>query len=370
MKLVILRNNLKGGLDMVSRAVGNNANLPIVSNVLIKTSENKVKISATNLEVGITASVSGKIIEDGSLTVPFDVLSSIVNNISSERINLEVKNNNLIITTDNYEASIQGIAESEFPIIPKLKNEKDYIEVSREEMADGLSKVILAAGFSDLRPEINGTLMVVESNVLRLVATDSFRLAEAKITRGFKNHLPEGVKVIVPLKSADILHKLSADKAGGDSVSVFFENNQIMFRSEGVEVISRVIDGKFPDYEAIIPKSLSSEVVVSREELQNALKLAGSFASRIKDVKLRGKEGKVVEVYSSDSALGENKYLIPGKISGSNFEVTFNLRYFMDGVKAESTEQIYLGINEDSRPAVIKSPSNQSYFYILMPVKA
>ncbi len=370
MKIVILRNNLKNGLDMVSRAVGVNSNLPIISNVLIKTSENKVKILATNLEVGITAVVSAKVIEDGGVTIPHAVLLSIVNNISSERINLEVKNNNLIIETDNYEASIQGIAESEFPIIPKLKDEKNYVEIGREELAESLSKVIIAAGFSDLRPEINGVLMVAESGAIKLVATDSFRLAEAKITRGFKNHLAEGVKAIIPLKTADILLKLAGDKMGGESVSVYLENNQLLVRSEGVEVISRLIDGKFPDYEAIIPKTLNTEATLSREELVNALKLASSFASRVKDVKLRVKEGKVIEVYSSDTALGENKYLIPAKINGSAFEATFNLRYLTEGVKAEESDQVFLGVNEDNRPAVLKTPNNQNYFYILMPVKA
>lgn len=370
MKIIILKNNLKIGLDNVSKAIGSNTNLPIISNVLVKTYENKVKIMATNLEIGITVTVSGKVVEDGSITVPYDVLSSIVNNISSERINLEVKNNNLFINTDNYEASIQGIGESEFPIIPKIKEEKDFIVINKDELGDALSKVIIAAGFSELRPEINGVLFIIESSGIKLVATDSFRLAEAKINGGaLKNHLAEGMKVIVPLKTADIILKIAGDKSTGDSLSMYFENNQILVRAEGVEVISRIIDGKFPDYEAIIPKSLSAEITVNREELVNALKLASSFTTRIKDVKLRAKDNKVLEIYSSDSALGENKYLIPGKLNGSNFQATFNLKYMLDGVKAEDADQIYLGINEDNRPAVIKTPNSVNYFYILMPVK-
>lgn len=367
MKLIVLKNNLKSGLEAVSRAIGSNSNLPIISNVLIKTVDNKVKIIATNLEIAVGATISGKVIEDGSLSVPHDVLLSIVNNLSSERINLEAKNNNLAITTDNYEALIQGIAENEYPIIPKIKDEKEYVEINGSELQEALNKVIIAAGSNELRPEINGVLMVVESSVVKLAATDSFRLAEAKIGEGhFKNHLSEGFRVIIPLKTAEILSKMQ--NSDGD-ISIYFENNQILVRTEGVEMISRLIEGKFPDYEAIVPKSIASEALISRDEFINALKLANSFALRVKDVKIRSKDKKVLEVFSSDTSLGENKYLIPGKISGEGFETTFNLKYLLDGVRAEESETIYLGVNEDNKPAFLKTPNNQNYFYILMPVK-
>lgn len=370
MKLIILKNNLKLGLDSVGRAVGSNANLPIISNVLIKTSENKVKIIATNLEIAVVSTVSGKVIEEGSVSVPYDVLINIVNNLTSERINLEVKNNNLVINTDNYEALVQGIAESEYPIIPKIKDEKQYIEIESADFQEALSKVIIAVGTNELRPEINGVLLVVESAVIKLAATDSFRLAEAKVGEGrFKNHLSEGFKIIIPLKTAEILSKFQKE-GKGSKLSIYFESNQILVRSEGIEIISRLIDGKFPDYEAIIPKAIENEAVISRSELINALKLANSFAYRVKDVKLKSEDKKILEIYSSDNSLGENKYLIPGKISGDGFQTTFNLKYLLDGVKAEDSESIYLGLNEDNRPAVIKTPNSTSYFYILMPVKA
>lgn len=370
MKLIILKNNLKKGLEFVSKAIGNNANLPIISNVLIKTAENKIKIIATNLEIAVVATITGKVIEDGSLSVPYDVLLNIVNNLSSERISLEVKNNNLAVNADNYDALIQGISESEYPIIPKIKDEKEFVEVNASVLGESLAKVSIAAGANELRPEINGVLMVIESSAIKLVATDSFRLAEAKLSEGqFKNHLSEGFKVIIPLKTAEILSKL-AKESDDKPISIYFENNQILARTEGVEMISRLIDGKFPDYEAIIPKSLGAEAVISREELTNALKLANSFAQRVKDVKLRSKDKKVLEVYSSDNSLGENKYLIPAKITGNTFETTFNLKYLLDGVRAEDNDQIFLGINEDNKPALIKTPNSNSYFYILMPVKA
>ena len=369
MKLIILKNNLKNALDLVGYAIGNNTNLPVISNVLIKTDGNKLKLVSTNLEVGISCGAAAKIIEDGSISVPYGVVSNIINNISNERINLETKNTNLIINTDNYEATIQGINESEFPIIPKIKSENKYIEINQEELRGSLKKIIIAVGVSELRPEINGILFTAESNIIKIAATDSFRLAEAKIGSGqFKNHLEEGVRVIIPLKTAEILLKIP--KGDSDDIVFYFDENQLVARSNSCEVVSRTIDGKFPDYEAILPKSLDNEITMEREELVNALKLASSFTSKIKDVKIKTKGGKTLEVYSSDNSLGENKYLIPAKTTGGDSEITFNLKYFLEGVKAEDSDQIVLGVNSDNKPTLIKTPNSSSYFYILMPVKA
>lgn len=370
MNLVILKNNLKNGLDIISRAVGSGAgSLPILSNVLIKTLDNKIFLSATNLEVGMISSVMGKVNESGSITVPYAVFSGIVNNISSERINLEEKNGALIIKTDNYEATIQGVSESEFPIIPKLKN-NNSITINKIALKDALSKTILAAGRNDMRPEINGVLLIVDPAIIKVVSTDSFRLAEAKIEQSqFKLKDAQGLKIILPLKTADIVLKSIKD-GGEEDVVIGVDETQVVFRADGMEIVSRLIDGKFPDYEAIIPKEALTEVVLSREDFGNALKLANSFSTKAKDVKISNSGKTAMEIYSSDAALGENKSLISAKISGSDFEIVFNLAYLQDGVRSEGSQEIYLGFNGPTRPTIIKTPKNSSSIYILMPVKA
>jgi len=227
------------------------------------------------------------------------------------------------------------------------------------------------AGLSELRPEINGVLFTIEPSIIKLTATDSFRLAEASINEAqFKNHLSTGLKVVIPLKTAETISKIIKDGETDSFISIYFENNQILAKTDSTEIISRLIDGKFPDYEAIIPKSLYSEVIIERDELVKALKLANSFALRVKDVKIKSRDKKVLEIYSSDNSIGENKYMIPGKINGDDFESTFNLKYFLDGAKTENSDRIYLGINEENKPALIKTPNSTNYFYILMPVKA
>ncbi|MCL4405450.1 MAG: DNA polymerase III subunit beta [Patescibacteria group bacterium] len=368
MKLIILKNNLKNGLDVVGRSVGNNINLPILGNVLIKAENNQIKFSTTNLELAITKTIYGKIVEDGTITIPHNIISNIVSNLSSERVNIDTKQQTLQIKTDSYEASLQSMPVNEFPIIPKVKETKEHLKLNAGVFKDGLSKVVVAAGISDLRPEISGVLLIIEPSILKLVATDSFRLAEASINKNqFDNTFAEqGLKVIIPLKTTQELLRVVGDD---EDLSIRIEGGQILFQTNDTEIVSRLIDGKFPDYEPIIPKGVDTEVLISREELTNAVKLTGSFTSRVSDVRLKTKDKKALEIYSNDSALGENNYLIPAKISGEGAELAFNWRYLLDGIKILSGKQVNLGLNAGNKASLLKSPDDASCFYILMPIR-
>src|SRR3989344_3906180 len=274
MKLVILKNNLREGLNAVEKSTTENANLPILKNVLIKTFNNKIQLSGTNLELAISNFISGKIIEEGSITVPLSTLLSITNNINDEKINLEIKNNTLLLKTDNYEAIIQGLPEDEFPIIPKIENTNHYLQLDSEILKESLLKVINTIQLSEIRPEISGLLLDFQITNLKLVGTDSFRLAEKMITENnFKTNFPKGFKIIIPLKTAQDLLKVLND----GPVTLFIDSNQILFKNNDLEVISRLIDGNYPDYEQIIPKTLEAEINVELNHLINAVKLVSTF---------------------------------------------------------------------------------------------
>ncbi|MBI2013454.1 MAG: DNA polymerase III subunit beta [Candidatus Colwellbacteria bacterium] len=369
MELVVLKSNIKKCLDALTSGVGVNPNVPMTANVLLETQGNKIKVSSTNLEIGINCALSGKIIEAGAVSVPYGVFSSIVNNISSERINLKNRENNLIIQTDSYEALVQGQNKSEFPIIPQLESKKNKVVLDKDVFGKSLERVVIAAGTSDLRPEINGALFSSEAGVVKIAATDSFRLAEEKIkNRGVHEQPETGFNLILPLKSVEAIIKIIRF-AEEDKVTLYAEANQVLISAGNVDLISRVIDGKFPDYEAIIPSSSETEITLPREELLSALKLASSFTSRIKDVNLRTKNQKTLEVYSGDNSLGENKYMIACKIKGEDSEITFNLKYILDGVKAQNSDEITLSLNGNNKPGLIKSPKDDSYIYVVMPIK-
>ncbi len=370
MKLILLRDNLKNGLGIAEKAVADSANLPVLKNVLLRTVGNKIQLTTTNLELAITKLISGKILEEGSLSVPFNTFYSIVNNTTHDRMCLEKNESNFIIKTDNYEAKIQGSASDDFPIIPKIKDMERYIEISPVVFQDALQQVISAAQISDIRPEISGVLFDFQITLLKLVATDSFRLAEKVIPISqFKHTIQEGFRAIVPLKTAqELLRVISRDTP----LFIYTDANQILFKSDDVEVTSRLIDGTYPDYEQIIPKEFETELIIDRAHLISAVKLVSNFSGKTNDVRLAADlEQKTVSVYSVNQFLGENKYLIPAKITGAAFkDIPFNWRYLLDGLKAISEETVTFKINGSNKPALLRSAENVSYSYVVMPIRA
>ncbi|MBU6141798.1 DNA polymerase III subunit beta [Patescibacteria group bacterium] len=366
MKLVILKNNLREGLTAIDRAAGEHANLPILKNVLVKTADNKIRLSATNLEIAASRSVSGKIVEEGSITVPLATLLTIVNNTASERITLETDQNTLFFKTDNYEATIQGLPEEEFPIIPKIENKKEYLSFSADVLRDAVLKILSTIQVSEIRPEIGGMLFDFEITYLKFAGTDSFRLAEKTITEtNFTSTFTRGFKVIVPLKTMQEVLRIMVK----GEVTIFIDPNQILFQGEDTEIISRLIEGTYPEYDAITPKSFETEMTIEREHLMNAVKLVSTFSGKVNEIKMKLHDGKkVLEVYSMNQALGENKYLVPVKAKGESFETAFNWRYVMEGLKNFESAEVFFGVNGSHRAALLKNPSDASYFYIVMPI--
>ncbi|OGY64094.1 MAG: DNA polymerase III subunit beta [Candidatus Harrisonbacteria bacterium RIFCSPLOWO2_02_FULL_41_11] len=366
MKVIILKDNFRDGLNAVEKTTAENVNLPILKNVLIKTFNNRIQISATNLELAVTKFISGKIIEDGSITVPLSALLSIINNLNAERVNLEVKNNILTLKTDNYEAIIQGLPEEEFPIIPKIENTENYLRLDNEILKEGLLKVINAVQISELRPELSGILLDFQITNFKLAGTDSFRLAEKTINENnFKCNFSKGFKIIIPLKTIQEFLRIPIS----GEITILTDLNQILFKNDDLEIISRLISGNYPDYEQVIPKTLESEVIFEREQLLSAVKLVSTFSGKINDIKINAKEGKKsLEIYSANQYLGENKYLVPVKMKGEIFNLSFNWRYFVDGLKNFNNSEIFLGVSEGNHRSIIKDPKDASYFYILMPI--
>jgi len=369
MKVIILRSNLKESLAVVEKAVSDTSNLPILKNVLFKTFNNKIKICATNLNVAVTKLTSAKIIEEGGITVPFSTFYSLVNNSGNERILIETEKNNLVFKTDNYSAKIQGVDQEDFPIIPKISSEDNFIEVPGGIFKEAIYKVLNAAHISEIRPEISGVLMDFQMTMIKFVATDAFRLAHKTINNNqFNSNFPYGFKAIIPLRTISEVVKIFPEN---QPIKIYVDNNQILFRSEDTELISRLIEGDYPDYDQIIPKSTDTEITVNKDQLVNAVKLASNFSGQTNDIKIKIDSGKkVMEVYSANQYLGENNYLIPIKLKGEHFEeIAFNWHYFLDGLKVVDHENLVFGVNKNNKPSMIKHPEDGSYFYILMPIK-
>jgi len=369
MKLIVLKSNLREGLNIIGKINPDNPSLPILKNFLLETIDNQIKISVTNLELAIIYYVSGKIIENGGLTIPLGIFSSIINNIQSERIELETEKDNLIIKTENYEAKLQGIKKDEFPILPKIEDDKGFIEIQNSILKNSLSLVVSAAQISNTRPVLNSVLLDFQTSFIKFAATDSFRLAEQTINESFfKTNIEKNTKIVIPLKTIQELARAIQDEEG--DVKMCFDNNLIIFKNDKYEIISRLINEEFPNYDPIIPKTINTEITINKNQFINALKLTGVFSDRLHEIKLTiSKELKNIEISSSSSFLGENKYLIPAKIKGDPVEVVFNWRFIADGIKNLESENINIGLTGDRTPAVIKPSDDPNYFYIVMPIK-
>lgn len=368
MKIVVLRDNLLEGLTAVERAVGESANLPILKNVLLASREGSVTLTATNLELAVTHEVSGKVLEVGEITCPFGILNSIMKNVAAERITLERSAKKLVVTTDNYEAQIQTQDARDYPLIPEVDEAAPRVSFPASVFADALESVMVATQYTDIRPEISGVLIRFYDEGVTFVATDSFRLAEyVLVGKDFGGHT---LDAIVPLRTAEEILRIVSGIPKDGTIQIAVDSNQILVRTSATKIISRLIDGRFPEYHAIIPKELKSEAVVPRQEFAQAIKLTSAFSGRANNLTLTvGENKKIMELVSGDAAVGENRYRIPIKLKGDKFSVGFNWRYLLDGLKIYDGESVVIGVNAPDRPVVIRDPSARHLTYVVMPVK-
>jgi DNA polymerase-3 subunit beta len=371
MNFVVLKNNLKEGLSIISGALKENSNLPVLRNVLIETHNGKIRLSSTDLEIAITHFASAKILETGATTIPFGVLSHIVNNLLFERINIELIKTAVLISTDNYKAKITTTPKDEFPIIPEIQNRKQTFTFDTQQFIDALSSVVSACQVSDIRPELSGIFFSYKTNTIKMAATDSFRLAERTIEeKQFSVDGDEVLSCIIPLRTIhEVIRIFSGSKE--NKIHLVFENHQALFETEYTSIISRLIEGKFPSYELIIPQHFETEAEFEKENLISALKLSSSLSNKLHEVKFTTDQSmKSIRVFSASQEFGESEYMLPAKIKGQPTNITFNWRFVLDGLRNIKTEKVTIGLNGEEKPSMLRSSEDRLYFYIIMPIKS
>jgi len=373
MQIICLQEKLKQALNITERIIGRNLTLPILNNLLLSTEDNKLKISSTNLEIGINCWLTGKIQKKGGITVPARLISDLVNNLPNKKIELKVKDQQLELKCEKFKAVLKGLTAEDFPIIPKIKD-KPIIKISGHTLKNSFSQVVEMVSFSESRPEISGVYMKFDKNTIKLAATDSFRLAEKNIE--IKNNQQiKGQSIIIPQRTIQELirilgeKELSANKEGQE-VEIILSGNQVLFDLEEAQVISRLIEGQYPDYQQIIPDSFQTQAIINREELINNIKIASLFSGKINNIKLAINSKKsLIEITAKDVDIGENKSQIETKINGKDIEIIFNYRYLLDGLNNIFSDKIILGLNTNANPIVIRPVGDTSYTYLVMPIK-
>lgn len=368
MKASITQENLNRALGLVGRIVSSRSSLPVLGNVLVATDKNRLKLSATNLEVGINYWIGGKIEQEGAVTIPARLFSEFVASLPSDTIDLEGDDAGLTIKTNHYKSHINGISADEFPLIPQIKT-KPVLTIPAVDFRDALLQVVVAASLDESRPVLAGVYLYNEDKQLYMVATDSYRLAERVIN--LKTAPAEKLDVIVPARTMQELTRILADAEA--DLEIYIADNQIMFEVGSVELTSRLIDGKFPPYKQIIPSKIETSIEINTSEFSRITKVASLFArENAGGVRLEIKKGGQVSITSTASQLGENTSTADCITLGEDGEVSLNTRYLSDALAVIKSEEVEFAISGKLNACTIRPISDKDkadYLHIIMPLR-
>jgi DNA polymerase-3 subunit beta len=373
MKFSCLQENLSKGLAIVGRAVATRSTLPVLSNILMATDEGRLKLSATNLEVGINCWIGAKVEEDGATTVPARLLTDFVNSLPPERIDAQLitRTQTLNLRCANSEANIKGIDAQEFPLIVAL-SEDSSIELEPDVLREMIGQVSLAAAVDDSRPVLTGVLAEISGTKLTMAAADGFRLSVRSTE--LPAVTPTSASVIIPARALQELARISAEQSGPIRMTIAANRSQVFFRMSDIDLVSQLIDGSFPDYKRIMPTSYSTRTVVDVAKLLNAVKIASFFARDAANMlRLRvtpgveGLGGKLT-VTATSAELGDNVSEIEAAIEGEPIEIAFNAKYLMDVLSVINTPQVVLETTIPSSPGVIRPAGDENFVHVVMPM--
>jgi DNA polymerase III subunit beta len=365
MKFSCIREYLTEAVGTVERVIEKNAALPILQNIIIKASKAKITVSATNLEIGINFSFQAKVDEEGSATIPAKTLLGFLNSLKEEKVNVSVKNFTLFLSAGMQKAEIKGMDPKDFPIIPTIKDEFTFF-IPANQFIQNLNSVIFMTSVSGVRPELGGVYCSFEKKQVRLAATDSFRLGESVIKT--EKDSERQVQCIIPTRTvAEIIRIFGGIE---DDLEIHASANQIFFKAKDREFISRLIEGKFPDYTAIIPTSFSTSVYTKKDEFMQLLRAASVFAGKNNEIKvqLQAEKGKLM-VESRNSDIGEHFGEMACTGKGKNLTVACNYQYFLEALGRINDETVAIEGNKETDALLLKSFTTSGTRYLIMPLR-
>lgn len=365
MKIQCINKNLKEAVIIAERNTSKNQTLPILNSILFEANKEKIKIRATNLETAVEIDVPGKIQEPGVLAVPAKTISLFLSNIGDEQIILQARKNSLFIKTNAIETTIHGYLPEDFPIFPKLESPETF-NLTSPELRQGLSSVAIASSVSDIKPELASVFFNIFKNTIKIAATDSFRLAEKNLILR-KLRAEKSSSFLMPQRGvSEILRLLEKD----EDIEVGVNKNQIIFSGSNYRFISRLTDGKFPDYEQIIPKNFTTTAVAKKSDVLSHLKLASVFAGKLNDLALAfNLSKKAILLNTAHSDVGEHSSVISAAVQGESVAAKFNWKYLLDGISQINNEYVEFNLNNDQSPLLVKGKGDASYLYLVMPMR-
>lgn len=363
MQLQVTQENLNKALGTVARVASTRNTLPILANVLIKTFENRLSISATNLDIAITQHIGAKVAEEGSITVPARLMQDFISSLPGGVIELKLEEHKLHISTGQYQSIVNGVMADDFPVMPAISGGQSWT-IAGAGIKRGLQQVVMAASGDESRPVLTGVLLQSREGNLFAAATDSYRLAEKNLGAS-----QEAVQLLIPATAIQDLLRILGD--GEEEVRVTHDDQQVLFQTGDVDLVARLIDGKYPDYRKLIPASFSVQAVVKRADLVNVTKVSSLFARESAGsvtIEVDEKSGEL-SIRSVASQLGENTARAGGTMTGSG-SVTLNSRYLLDALHAFSGDSIAFCFNGKLEPTLLHDPGGGDYVHIIMPLKS
>lgn len=375
MKITCKQQDLSRGLSAVSHAVSNRSTLPILSNILLATDNGRLKLSATNLEIGINCWVDAQIHEDGATTVPARLLTDLVNSLPQAPVDISVPedSNILNVKSAGSSANIKGMDASEFPLIPSAEGGEPPVRFDASQLKEIIEEVAFAAADDDSRPVFTGVLIQVSEEKITFAAADAFRLAVRVAPLPGDDH-PRG-DILVPARTLTELARILPSE-GQVEMIVTPNRSQVLFHTEQVDLVSRLIEGTFPNYRQIIPKEHTTRAVVETKEFAGVVKSAALFArdsSNITRIKINpggsdGLEPGAVTVEATAEDLGDNVGTINAAVDGPELQVIFNVKYLADVLAVIDTPEVALEVTSATRPGVIRPVGPAEYTYVIMPM--
>lgn len=365
MKLTTTKKNIVVAISNAERFTGKQITLPTLQSILLETKGNTCTIKATNLEIGIEASFSCKTDREGIFAVSPKLLFGILQHIQEESVTLELKQGIIFIETETSHTKLNTTPSDDFPLIPKIKTTTSFF-VSRTGFVSAMEQILPAVSLSDFKPEIGGVYLAASGKNATFAATDTFRLAEKKIF--LEKEVNGKFSCIIPLKMAQEIVRTLGTTEEVASVEVGVGDNQLMISWNASRMVSRVIDGNFPEYKAIIPNNFGITFSIPRDAILRRVRMANVLTGKLNDVVLKTGKNEI-SVLSVNPELGTTSSSFSTPVKGKEATATLNARYFSDGIASCGGDNIFIGMNDENSPLLLKNPEDDSFLYIVMPIR-
>jgi DNA polymerase III subunit beta len=364
MKIECIKDHLGEAVSKAEKISTRNSTLPALSGLHLSAKQNNLTIKATNLDIGISISLPVKVSEPGEVVVPAYVFSSLLSSLPSEKVvSISTNEQVLEVKTTSVDTHINVLPEEDFPIIPEISDDKAFSLPARD-LIFGLKSVLYAAASGSMKPELSSISITHENEFLTFAATDSFRLAEKKIR---VRKIPHFKQILIPHRNATEIIRVF-DK-GEEEISLSIEEHQLALRSNDTYIVSRIVEGVFPDYRQVIPKESVSNAVVLKQDLMNALKTSLIFSDSFNQLTLHiNPLKKQFEIESRNNTVGENRSSVDAVLEGEELSINLNYKYFTDCFQSIATDSLNINFSGQAKPILVQPVGDTSFLYLVMPM--